>query len=117
MNTRSPRSAAEYYGKVLGWEYDTMEVAGGLYFVAKKDDKPVAGIFDMTGEAFLDGIPPHWFTYFAVDDIDVALAKSAGAGGTVKREPFDVPDVGRIAILEDISGAAVGLMTPAEAEG
>jgi hypothetical protein len=30
------------------------------------------------------------------------------------RPPFDIPDIGRIAILREPGGAAVGWMTPAK---
>ena len=36
----------------------------------------------------------------------------AKAGAKILRPPFDVDDVGRIAILVDPSGAAMGWMTP-----
>ena len=53
-------------------------------------------------------------TYLAVDDVDAETNKVTGMGGTVIREPFDVPGVGRIAIVMDPGKAVVGIMTPAE---
>jgi len=53
-------------------------------------------------------------SYLEVDNVDDRVAKVAGAGGTVMREPFDVPNVGRIAIIQDASGAALGWITPAQ---
>jgi predicted enzyme related to lactoylglutathione lyase len=43
-------------------------------------------------------------SYLAVDDIDARLIKAKAAGATVMREPFDVPGVGRIAILREGRG-------------
>ena len=57
--------------------------------------------------------PPHWMTYIAVDDIDKVAAEAPGLGGTVMRAPFDVPGVGRIAIMREPGGAGIGWMTPA----
>jgi hypothetical protein len=51
--------------------------------------------------------------YIAVDDVDARCKKAAASGGKVMREPFDIPNVGRIAILTDSRGVAIGLMTPA----
>jgi hypothetical protein len=51
--------------------------------------------------------------YIAVDDIDARLAKAEANGATVLRPAFDVPGIGRIAILQDPSGGAIGWMTPA----
>ena len=36
----------------------------------------------------------------------------AANGGKAQREPFDIPDVGRIAIVADATGAMIGWMTP-----
>ena len=60
-----------------------------------------------------DGIPEHWFSYIEVDDVDARVAKVAPAGGKIHREPWDVPNVGRIAIVADINGAVIGWMTSA----
>ena len=58
-------------------------------------------------------LPPHWFSYIEVDDVNARVAKAETAGAKILRPPFEVPDVGRIAILEDPTGAAVGWMTSA----
>jgi hypothetical protein len=59
------------------------------------------------------GVPPHWFSYIEVDDVDARTAKVKASGGQVMREPFDIPGVGRIAIIADATGAHVGIMTSA----
>ena len=53
-----------------------------------------------------------WLGYIAVDDVDARSKKATAAGGKVMREPFDIAGVGRIAILMDSRGVAIGLMTP-----
>jgi hypothetical protein len=47
-----------------------------------------------------------------VDDIDARCEKAREAGGTVEREPFDIANVGRIAIIRQPGGGAIGWMTP-----
>jgi predicted enzyme related to lactoylglutathione lyase len=61
----------------------------------------------------LDHGPDGWFAYIAVDDIDARLEKVAAAGGTIERPGFDVPGVGRIAVVRDKAGSAIGWITPA----
>ncbi|MEC8584227.1 MAG: VOC family protein, partial [Pseudomonadota bacterium] len=58
-------------------------------------------------------LPPHWFSYIEVDDVNARVAKAETAGAKILRPPFEVPDVGRIGILVDPTGAAVGWMTSA----
>ena len=83
----------------------------GSYWIAKHDGKPVAGLMNMTGMV-PPGVPPHWFAYIEVDDVDARVKSVTANGGKVMRPPFDIPDVGRIAIVTDATGVAVGLMTP-----
>jgi predicted enzyme related to lactoylglutathione lyase len=112
LNTRDAESARGFYEATLGWSFTEMPMPEGTYWVAMLGDAPVAGIFTMAGPEF-DGIPEHWFPYIAVDDIDARMATLTEAGGQVLRAPWDVPGVGRIAIVRDRNGAAMGWMTPA----
>ena len=116
LNTRDVEGAKAYYGATLGWSFDAMPMAdtGGEYVVAKLGDQMVAGIFDIAAMPGMDDVPPHWFTYFAVDDVDAAAAATEAAGGQVQRPPWDIEGVGRIAIIQDPTGAMMGLMTPSD---
>jgi predicted enzyme related to lactoylglutathione lyase len=51
--------------------------------------------------------------YLAVDNVDARVNKATAAGATLMRPLFDVPGVGRIAILREPGGAGIGWMTPA----
>ena len=113
LNTRDVKKARDFYKKTLGWSYDDMPMGdAGTYTIIKSGDKMIGGIMEMKGPMF-DGVPENWFTYFAVDDIDKMLKKVKDAGGAVLRDPWDVPTVGRIAIIKDANGAVQGWMTPA----
>ena len=56
-------------------------------------------------------------SYLAVDDVDARVKKAQAAGATLMRPIFDVPGVGRIAILKEPGGAGIGWMTPANVTG
>ena len=113
--TRDPGGAQAYYGQVAGWTFNSMPMPDGAYHVASRDGEMTAGIMDVTGMPGMNDTPPHWLTYLAVDDVDAAVTDTTAAGGQVLRPPWDVPGVGRIAIVTDPTGAAVGLMTPSSA--
>ena len=109
---RNIEGAKKFYSDTLGWSYDAMPMpGGGTYWVAKMDDQPVGGLFDITGPEFKD-VPESWMSYIAVDDVDARLKKAVAAGAKVMKEPFDVPGVGRIAVLLEPGGAGIGWMTP-----
>lgn len=113
LNTRNPEAAVKHYGALLGWQFQASPMMdGSTYHVAMKGDQFVAGIFDMRALDMLDGVPDHWFSYIAHDDVDQAVKDFTAAGGSVRRAPFDVPGTGRFAIVVDPVGAVVGLMTP-----
>jgi predicted enzyme related to lactoylglutathione lyase len=112
LMTRDAERAKKFYAAAVGWTFDAMPMPNGTYWVAKVGDKPVGGIFPMSGSDF-EGAPEQWMAYLAVDDVDARLKKATAAGAKVKRQPFDVPKVGRIAIVQEPGGAVIGWMTPA----
>jgi hypothetical protein len=97
----------------LGWNYDAMPMGGDTYWLATMDGEPVGGILDISGHDF-EGVPESWMAYIAVDDVDARVAKAVKAGAKLMKPAFDVPGVGRIAILMQPDGAGVGWMTPAQ---
>jgi len=110
--TRDVAAAKAYYEATCGWTFTAVDMGEGEYHIASKGEKMVAGMMDMTGMEGMDDVPPHWCSYFAVDDIDDVAAKIVAAGGKLIKGPWDVPNTGRIAMLEDPTGAVLGMMTP-----
>ena len=106
-----PEKAKKFYGATVGWTFDGMPMPEGTYWVAKMGDKPVGGLFTIGGPQF-EGVPEHWMSYLAVDDVDARVKKATAAGAKLMRPIFDVPGVGRIAILTEPGGAGVGWITP-----
>ncbi|MEL6978938.1 MAG: VOC family protein [Pseudomonadota bacterium] len=114
LNTWEPETAAPFLEATLGWTVTSDVMADGTrYWVGMVDGVPVGGIFALTEPMFDKSIPAHWLTYFAVEDVDATLEAIRSAGGAVIREPFDVPGVGRIAIIQEPTGAVSGYMRPA----
>lgn len=112
LMTPDTETAKAFYASTIGWTYEAMSATeGSTYWVAQMDGKAVGGIMDMTG-VVPAGTPPHWIGYVEVSDLAASLAALTAAGGTIHREPFDVPTVGRIAIVADPAGAVMGWITP-----
>ncbi|WP_421725537.1 VOC family protein [Bauldia sp.] len=116
LMTRDSAKAKDFYGKTLGWTFEDMPMPEMVYTVIRSGDETVGGMFEMSGPGF-DGMPDHWMSYIAVDDIDKRVQALKDAGGTVMREPWDVEGVGRIALVADPGGAAQGWMTPSDNSG
>ena len=107
--TDKPDSALPFYETVVGLTSSTMEMAPGQNYTLLK-----AGGSDVGGcmEPPMPDVPNHWHVYFAVDDADATAAKAAAEGGQVVVEPFDIPSVGRSAVLTDPQGAMFSVLTP-----
>ena len=112
LMTHDVEKAKAFHAATIGWTFEGMEMPDiGTYWIAQKDGRPVGGIMAMVPD-MPPGTPSHWLSYLAVDDIDARLEKVGPAGGQVCRPAFDIPGVGRIAIVSDPSGAVIGWITP-----
>ena len=110
--TRDVERAKKFYAQTIGWSYEPMAMAdGATYWVATMNGKPVGGIFPTNRPGF-EQVPEAWMSYLAVDDVDARVEKAKAAGAKLMRPIFDVPGVGRIAILTEPGGAGVGWITP-----
>lgn len=115
LMTRDAARAKQFYSGTIGWTFEGMPMAhedGRTYWCAFMDGEPVAGLFELASPKF-DGVPEGWMSYLAVDNVDARVEQAVKAGAQLMRPIFDVPDVGRIAILREPGGAGIGWMTPA----
>ena len=109
LMTTEVEKAKAFYGKTLGLTFEPFGETNPGYWIAMRDGRPVWGIMDMTARP---GGPSGWFTYMAVDDLDARVSAAQAAGAQLCMPVFEVPTVGRIAILQDPTGALIGWMTP-----
>lgn len=117
LMTRDTQKAIQFYEGLFGWTHvDQPTPMGPPYTQFFKDGHLVAGLSPM-----MPGVPDEvgafWNSYIIVEDADATLTKVAAAGGTVTMPAMDVMDQGRMAMLMDPSGAAVGLWQPAAHQG
>ncbi len=109
--TPDPNSAKAFYQKVFNWKFsDDPLPDGGVYtMIRAADGGYVGGLFQMPNEMKKAGVPAHISNYVAVESVDNSAKKAKDLGATIKMEPFDVFDYGRMAILIDPTGAAFSL--------
>ena len=111
--TTDQEAAKTFYGDLFGWQFQDMPAGEGVvYSMAAIDGKSVAAVAPQQDDERQMGIPPHWNNYVTVDDVDATAARVGELGGQVLAEPFDVLDVGRMAVLADPTGAVVCLWQP-----
>ena len=109
LTTSNRKEARAFYGKLLGWEFQDMDVGDGTYTVINVGGQSMGGITDIPPNA--QGMPPGWGGYATVDDVDAVVASVAKLGGRVLLAPTDIPTVGRFATIMDPQGATLSLIT------
>ncbi len=115
LMTKDPLAARRFYGAVVGWKIDDAPPAGSTmdYRMVSADDGLVGGVFTLTDDMCKQGARPSWMMYLGVDDVDKCVADITAAGGRVDMPAFDIPDVGRIALVADPQGAPFYVMRAA----
>jgi len=101
-----PEGSRKFYGSLFDWTFEVGGPETGHYGMCRLGGKNVAGIGGKPPGA---QIPTAWTPYLATDDLDKTLAKVAEAGGAVMMPAMDVMDQGRMAIITDSTGGAIGL--------
>jgi len=109
LATTDPDGAKTFYAGIFGWTVVDVPTGAGVYTMFMLKGKPVAAVFGIGEDMAARGVPPHWVTYMAVDDVDEAAARVTSAGGTVVQAPRDVMDSGRMAMALDPTGASFAL--------
>jgi predicted enzyme related to lactoylglutathione lyase len=110
--TRDPQAAIAFYGDVVGWKTRPFTEGGGDYVMWVGSQGPLGGVTKLPDELARQGVPPHWMANVQVGDVDATAALARKLGGTVHKEPTEIPTVGRFAVLADPQGAAISVFTP-----
>ncbi len=106
FNTPDIEKAKDFFGKLLGWEFELNPNGPSVYYIIKIGENQNGGLLQMTEE--WEGVPPHWMVYFTTTNIQESITKFSKLGGQVCVPPFDIP-IGKLCVLTDPQGAALSL--------
>jgi uncharacterized protein len=113
LHTTDTEGAKAFYGGLYGWQGEDVpipeEAGGGTYTLLKLDGETVAALTPQAPQQREAGVPPNWFSYVTVASADETAGRAGELGGVVHAGPFDVMDVGRMAVIGDPSGAMLGV--------
>jgi uncharacterized protein len=98
-----PKQAESFYAQLCGWGTEVFKAQGMDYTMISSGGQTHGGF----GQAQEGAPPPHWLSHIGVENLDETLEKAKSAGGKVVAGPFDMEDVGRMAIVSDPQGAYV----------
>lgn len=116
----NPDRSRDFYESVVGWtpkivaaEDNTRAPAPGeaayTLFTAKGTE--TAGLTKYEGKDPNDP-KPGWLMYIQVADVDNAVVEALRKGGKVLKAPTDAAKIGRLAVVQDLDGNAIGLYAP-----
>jgi uncharacterized protein len=115
--TEDAQGAKAFYDHVVGWDIEAEPQPGGMdYRMIVNPDGMIGGVMQINAEMKAGGARPTWLGYFGVDDVDASVAAIVADGGQVHLPAFDIPGVGRLAMLTDPQGVPFYVMRGASAE-
>jgi len=101
--SKDAAAAEAFYTKVVGWKAQPVE--GMPYTLFEPGAGPaVAGSMGMMPEMLQANMRAAWRGFIAVSDVDEYAKKVVAAGGTLHRDPQDIPGIGRFAPVSDPQG-------------
>ena len=118
LATNNQNAAIDFYSKIFGWSANNMPMGpNDFYTIFRLEGRDAAAGCTLRPEELSHGVAPHWKLYVAVVSADATAARAAELGGTVLAPPFDVFDAGRMAVVQDPTGAVFCLWQPNKNKG
>jgi predicted enzyme related to lactoylglutathione lyase len=109
--TNDEAASAAFYEAVLGWKLGPPAPGAGMkYSMLDSGRGYVGGMMQLTDEMRSNGAKPTWLFYIGVEDVDASVKKVEDAGGKILMRPFDIPNVGRLAMIADPQGIPLYVM-------
>jgi predicted enzyme related to lactoylglutathione lyase len=113
LATSDAAGAKEFYSGLFGWEPEDAPVGTDMvYTMLRLGGKTVGALYEAEQAPH-----PAWLSYVTVEDADATAAKATELGANVMTEPFDVMTFGRMAVLQDPTGAVFAIWQANESIG
>jgi len=103
-----------FYGELFGWEFEGEDNPRAPYTLIKLNGKPIGGI--VYSDLKKDVNESQWISYLSVADVDSAAQFIEQNGGTIYRQPWDLANRGRLAVVSDAQGALLVLFRASEGD-
>lgn len=103
--TNDAAASRAFYENVVGWKMQPPPPSDPKhYWMIDAPNAHVGGMMQLTDQMRTNGARPTWLFYIGVEDVDATVKRATEAGAAVLMPAFDIPDVGRIAMLADPQG-------------
>jgi hypothetical protein len=119
----NPDKSRDFYAAIAGWSPKIVAADDATrppnpgeaeYTLFMNEGTEVAGLskYEAKGQ---NEARPGWMPYLQVASVDTVVIEVLKKGGKILKAPYDDSESGRMAIVEDPDGFAVGLVTPVSA--
>lgn len=113
LATTDSKAATKFYTSLFGWQVEERAMGNGeTYTMFLVESKEVCGLYSMLKEQREAGVPSNWLAYVSVENAAETVRKVQTAGGHAHTMAFDVKDLGRMAVVQDPTGAVFGVWQP-----
>jgi predicted enzyme related to lactoylglutathione lyase len=110
LATTDQRGGVAFYRALFDWDVNEQPIGPTeVYSMFQLRGKEVGAAYSMRDDERQLGVPPHWNLYVTVASVDESARRAQELGGTLLAPPFDVMDAGRMAVVQDPTGAIVQL--------
>jgi len=110
LNTPDPDKAKAFYAKLFEWQLEDISNPA-----APDSHYTMIDVGKGTGGGIMKQVPHGplgWLAYVQVEDIRSATAKAKSLGAVVMKDVAEVVGRGWLSIIQDPTGAVVGLWQP-----
>src|SRR3954464_403463 len=113
LATTDQKAGVAFYRGLFGWDLNEQPMGPTeVYSMFQMRGRSVAAAYTMRPEEKQMGAPPHWNSYVTVANVDESTKKAQALGAKVFAPPFDVMEAGRMAVLQDPTGAVFQVWQP-----
>jgi predicted enzyme related to lactoylglutathione lyase len=118
LATTDQKAGVAFYRALFGWDVKDQPIGPTeVYSLFTLRGQEVGAAYTMQPDERQLGIPPHWNLYVSVASADDTAKRAEGLGATVLMAPFDVMDAGRMAVVQDPTGAVFQVWQAARSIG
>lgn len=100
------KKAKSFYGSLFDWELKDVDMGNNMtYTMVKVGTGTGGGMMQHP----MPGQPSAWVPYVDVSDVKAATTKAKSLGANVIRDVSEVPNEGIFSIIQDPTGAVLGM--------
>lgn len=103
-------SASRFYRELFGWTFSQTMPGSNQIKTIEQDGYPIGNVILIRPKK-QKAQSPIWLCYMSVEDVDDAVELVRQHNGSILMHPKDLPERGRVSVVEDPEGAVLALVT------